>query len=205
MRNRIPHLAAISREMEFIAAHEQDADDVYDGKLSVDPVTLDLVKVVYDRANQDAQAFLRATVSAVSVSTKGQIRIRWPKRASPFKWHRESPVSMPRGHWRRIGWAGVGLDLSGSRNPIRVVSWVHPLGGLDGRRELAEACKKKLSGVELVSDDPAKWPEWTDTVIYDTRSIRRSTSRDDVLKAVGQAAHRFYRVATPVLHSISRR
>jgi hypothetical protein len=77
--------------------------------------------------------------------------------------------------------------------------------GLDGRRELARLCAKKIDGAHLASDHRDRYTDWAsndDAVVWLDEKLARQT-RDKLRKQVQKGAKLFFKLAKPVLKRLA--
>ncbi len=192
-------IPAFSRELEFWARHSDEADEVQGGNIEAEQSLIPLLDAVGERADQDVSELFKDIQKAVDAGLRGLLRVQWG-RISFGSWQLRGLIHMARGPRKRIG--SVGLYIRCSDVP-GIVGWVFPRGGLDGRRELAHACKG-ISGVHLASDRRKLYPDWgnDDAVIWlDEKAA--NLSRSELCNQIQRRARSFFRVAKPALKRLA--
>lgn len=91
---------------------------------------------------------------------------------------------------------------------MRLFGWVWPKrGGLDGRRELARVCQKKVFA-RMPSDYANHYPGMAEddlgTVLWMDKHLTTRGDLESLAKYVGSQAKAFFKVAKPVLHKLAR-
>jgi hypothetical protein len=202
MRKIIANFPAISREVEFIARHTDEADAIYFEKIAVVPALKKLSDAVYDRADSDVLELLKELQDEVCRGVKSHVRVGW-RRIKRGDWENSGSIYMARGRKKRIGY--IGLFVGYGQMPLRLIAWVYPSGGLDGRRELTDSVRKKAKmPVQLVSDNMQKYPSWTgDGVIWFDKQVTLKTSRTDLASQLATMAKRFFKLAKPLLKKLA--
>jgi hypothetical protein len=224
-------IPAISRELEFIALHEEDARHIYNDAFKVEASLKELSIRVYDRADKDALALLIHLKAGVIRGVRGLIRVDW-KRIGNGDWHVEGRIFMALGRKKGVGW--VGLNIGCGEVGFRLIGWVCPRGGLDGRSQLAHTCQKKLPKlkVHLASEDRKRYPGWLgngDAVVWLDKQMTQKMDRDDLQKEIATdardracwqaadrccpgadhrcrtagASRRFFKIANPLLKKLA--
>jgi hypothetical protein len=118
-------IPAVSRELEFIGNHLDEAEDIYDEAFEVDASLKELSDSVYDRAEEDALKLLGYLKADLSHGVQGLVRVDWIK-ARDSGWAVWGPIFMARGRKRRIGF--VGLCFAFGKFGFRLIGWVFPRG-----------------------------------------------------------------------------
>jgi hypothetical protein len=194
-------IPAISREVEFLALHGDEADEIWEGNIDVTEDVLELLNEVNDRAERNILQLLTCVQSALDIGLRDLLRISWV-RISPESWALRGVVYMSaRGPKKNIGLAGFYIECN---KPPRLIGWTYPRGGLDGRRELARVCGKTMDGIHLASDhrDRYDWASNDDAVIWlDEKLTKRA--RDQLTKQVERRAKLFFKIAKPTLKTLA--
>ena len=140
-------IPAVTRELDFIANHTEEADDIWDGNVKIDPLLKSLSDTVYKRAEEDACALLESLKDCMQGSSDGLRINNWHRPRE--SWEVYSDIfSGAKGRKKKIGWAG--LHIGNGKVGFRLIGFMGPrIGGLDGRRKLAAACKKKMKEVTI--------------------------------------------------------
>jgi hypothetical protein len=190
---------AISREIEFIAHHIDAADAIYDRAIDVEDSLKKLSDAVYERACDDVAELLKELQSSIDAGTKDFLKIKW-KRKTDGAWETDGMIYMARGRKKGIGSIGIHLGY-GEKLALKLIGWIYPKGGLDGRRQFAQRYNKKgISKVHLISDDANRYPGWSsDGVIWFTEDLSIRTSRDHLCSVIEKQAKLFFRRAKPLL------
>jgi hypothetical protein len=202
MPNEKPTIPAISREIEFIARHTEEADEIRYNECVIEASLKELSDKVYDRANEDVHNLLSHLIMSVSTGSHGLVRIDW-KNASKSSWRIYGDIFMARGRKKGIGW--VGLNIGSGDERFSLIGWVCPRrGGLDGRLQFARACQKKLpeDKVHLASEDSKRYPGWignSDAVVWLDKPLTRKIGRDELQGEVATKAKRFFGIAKSLL------
>lgn len=194
-QSKIP---AISHELEFIANHTDEADDIWDEAIEIDPDLRQLSNTVYERADLDAGKLLKYMSAAISEGADGVFRVdNWHWRLG--KWEIWSEIySGTRGRKKRVG--SVGLDVGYGKVGFRLIGWMNPgRGGLDGRKRFALACKKRIEQVHLVSEYQKSYPGWSDCVIWFEKKLTVQTSREELRAEIVEQAKKLAAIAKPLL------
>jgi hypothetical protein len=192
-------IPAVSREMEFIATHTEEANDVWDGNVQkIDPAVEQLSKAVYVRANNDVAELLKQAEGVVDEGAKGHVRLNnW--HGTGRDWYVYSEIYWgTRGRKKSIGWAGlqVGYGMQG----FRLIGYMRPRrGGLDACKRLALACQKKIKGIHITGDHYKKYPGWPDSIIWFDKKLSLTTSLDELHRELKRRAQTFFRVVMPLL------
>jgi hypothetical protein len=194
-------IPAISREVEFLARHSDEADEIWDDNIEADAVVRELLDDINERAKRSVLQLLNCVQSAVDIALHDLLRSNWG-RISPEDWALRGVVYMSaRGPKKTIGSAGFYIEC---RDVPKLIGWVYPRGGLDGRRELARLCAKKIDKVHLASDhrDRYDWASNDDAVVWlDERLTKRT--RGDVGRLTQKKAKQFFKVAKPILKGLA--
>ncbi len=121
-------IPAVSRELEFIATHADEAEDIRYGKIKIDPRLKHLSDAVYLRADSDAAELLNHLKDAISEGAIGVFRIdNWHKSRD---WEVYSEIySGARGRKKTLGW--IGLHVGYGKEGFRLIgfmksSWWRP-------------------------------------------------------------------------------
>jgi hypothetical protein len=191
-------IPAITKEVDFVGRYATAIEEVLDsGKGSL----LDLTEKVVQRAESDVESTLRKLEEQVSHAAKSILRIEWINTSRGSNWHSKARLFVPMGPKKRIG--SVGLYLDNEPMPIRLLGWVWPSkGGLDGRRELVRACRKKLrSDVLLASEHVDRFPGWADDdgIIWYEEGVSLRTSLEDLAADLKEHARKFFKCSAAVL------
>ena len=193
-------IPAISRELEFLAQHVDESDEIWEGDVEADENVLELFYEIYERAERDVLQLLNCVRGAVDTGLHNLLRIKWG-RISLENWELNGVIYMPsRRSKKRIG--SVGFYVECDKAP-RLVGWVYPGGGLDGRRELTRLCVKKIDGVHLASDHRDRYSDWpSDAVVWLDEKLVRQT-KDQLRKQVQKGARGFFKLAKPMLKRLA--
>jgi hypothetical protein len=194
-------IPAISRELEFIAQHIDDAEDIYNEEVKVELQLKELSNRIYDRAEDDALVLLGYLKASLLSGIHGLMRVDWTN-ARDSGFYVWGPIFAARGRKKRMG--SVGLYIGTGKVGFRLIGWLFPRGGLDGRSELAHACQKKLPGmkIHLASEDSKRYPGWVgnnDCVVWLDIPLTRKISRDELQNDVSIKSKRFFKVAKLLL------
>lgn len=190
---------AVSHELIFIATYTDEADDIYDENIKVDPLLKDLSDAVYDRADADAYKLLDYLKDSIEEGTKQHFRInkKWHQRIGSWEaWSEIYSGVRGRRKWvgqigLDVGYGGVGFRLIGSMNPRR--------GGLDERRKLVLALQKKIKQAHLTSDHVERYPKWPDCIVWLDKKLTLQTSREELWAEVTKQARALAAVTEPFL------
>jgi hypothetical protein len=191
-------LPAVSREMEFVATHAEEVNDILDGYSKIDPALFSLSKAVSERANKDVEELLDRLKDTLEQGVDGLLRINnWHR--PRWEWELYSEIySGARGRKKRIGWAG--LRIGSGKERFRLIGFMNPRrGGLDGQKKLALACKKKIKQVHLTRDEQKRYPGWDDNVIWFEKKLKLGTSLQELEQEVRKQTKTFFRLARPFL------
>ena len=103
MPQKVAVSPAVSRELKFIADNVDEADDIYEGKIKVEPSLKQLSDKVYERADADVSELLNELKEELSLAVKGMLRINDWRHYT--RWSRQiwSPIYMARGRKRKSG------------------------------------------------------------------------------------------------------
>ncbi len=190
-------IPASSREREFIATHMDEADDIWDNKIKIDPLLKQLSDAVYTRAEKDLEELLDRLKDSIEQGANGLLRINnWHWSGA---WNVYSEIYWgAKGRRKSLGWAG--LQGAEGKEGFRLVGYVNPRrGGLDGRKKFALACLKKIEQVHLARDDQKRYPGWNDCIIWFDRKLTLSASCEELGTEIRKQAKKFFRVAKPLL------
>lgn len=192
-------IPAVSREMEFIATHADEADDIWEGNVSsIQRSVKELSDAVYVRADNDVVKLLGQLKNAVEEGANGLLRLNswhWPR----WQWEAYSDIHLGmRGRKKVVGW--VGLHVGHGKEGFRLIGFMTPRrGGLDGRKKLALRCKKKITAVHLTRDDQKRYPRWNDNLIWFEKKLSLQTSLDELRDELRQRAKTFFAIVKPLL------
>ena len=186
-------IPAISREVEFIARNAYVADAVCEDRIDVPPRVKELTGMVCDRANAAVQVLLKALEVEVKRIVSGIVQIEWINKDRQYYWASECRVQKLRSRKSGVRWAGIYLHCG--RDALRLIGWMYPKGGRDGRKKLARACDGVKVASECPKDYPAAESGLDSCVVWLDQRLSPATDRDELKKTVGLAAKRFFRVA----------
>jgi hypothetical protein len=190
-------IPAISHELEFIATHLEEASDIWDGNIKIDPLLKQLSDTVYVRAEKDAAELLDQLKDTIAQGAKGFFRINNWHRSGVWEVYSEIYWGM-KGRKKSVGW--VGLHVGHGKEGFRLFAYINPRrGGLDGRRKFALACKKKIEQVHLTRDDQKRYANWNDCIIWFEKKLTLQTSREELRTEITKQAKKFVAVAKPLL------
>jgi hypothetical protein len=198
MAQKVAVSPAVSRELKFIADNVDEADDIYQGRIKVEPSLKRLSDKVYERADADVSELLNELKEELSCAVKGVLRINDWRTYRRWSWGIWSPIYMARGRKKKIGSAGLTVDYG--QEGLRAIGWVDPRGGLHGRTEFTRSCQKKFPKVHLVSENAKRYPNWNDVVVWFDEKLTLKTSRKDIRDEVATQAKQFFRFAKSLLN-----
>jgi hypothetical protein len=189
---------AVSPEVEFIATHSDEADDIWYDNVKVAPMVKELSDTVYSRADKDVERLLDNLASAMEKGAHGLFRINnwhWPR----DEWERYSDMySGLRGRKKSVGW--VGLHVGSGKEGFRLIGFMNPnRGGLDGRKKFTLASQKKNKQIHLTRDDPKRYPGWNDCVIWFEKKLTLQTTIEELASDVTKETRNFFLIAKPLL------
>lgn len=193
-------IPAISREIEFIANHADEADDIHDNAVQIEPPELkQLFTSVYRRADEGVKELLYGLGGAFQEGTSDYLRLeKWPKCKH---WQVSTSIHSLGKKPRQIGYTGL---LVGYGNiGLNLIGWVFPRGGLHGRKHLCYVCRKKFAATHLASENPVRYSDWEDCVIWFDEPLTLRTSREELRRALREQARHFFKTATPVLEKLA--
>lgn len=199
---KLMNVAAISREMHFIARNHPIVEDVFDNTRE-GPV-FELTSAVWKKARVDADFLLRKFETEITEAAAGILRVEWVNTNRGEYWEPWARVFMARGPKRRI--ASLGLVLGHTKMALRLTGWIWPRwGGLDGRQELARVCHKKISDVCLPYEVSGRYPGWTeeDGIVWFDEQLSLRTSLNEISYAIQKRTRAFLKAARPVLKELA--
>jgi hypothetical protein len=198
--NKYP-LPAISHEIHFIAQHTEEADAISNRHIKIDESLAKLSDAVYARADDDVAALLEELSAVVDLGLKDLLRTKWV-RLSTGNRSINGSIYMPKGPKKRL--AMIGLHVGFGSLAGKLIGWVYPKGGLDGRRNFARHCNLKNLKVHLVSDNADKYAGWEDDcVVWFRKNLTLKTSRDDLMNEIAKESKRFFKVAKPLMRALA--
>jgi hypothetical protein len=166
-------IPAISREVEFLARHSDEADEIWDDNIEADAVVRELLDDINERAKRSVLQLLNCVQSAVDIALHDLLRSNWG-RISPEDWALRGVVYMSaRGPKKTIGSAGFYIEC---RDVPKLIGWVYTRGGLDGRRRRRREADPKESKAVLQScqanPQRTRWLKCTSLEYYEMRPPR---------------------------------
>ena len=156
-----------------------------------------LSDAVYKRAEKDAEELLDQLKDSIEKGSNGLLRVNnWHWSGSWDVWSEIYGGMKERK--KNVGW--VGLYIGSGDEGFRLIGSMNPrLGGLDGRKKFALACKNKIEQIHLTRDYQKRYPGWNDCVIWFERKLTLGASREELGADLRKQANRFFKVAAPLL------
>jgi hypothetical protein len=191
---------AVTHELDFISKHSDEADDIRDGNVKIDPLLKDMSDAVYKRAQADVTALLDHLKNCLQGSADGQRLNNWHWPRYEGGWEIYSDIfSGTKGRKKRIGWAG--LHVGYGREGFRLIGFMKPrIGGLDGQRRLWAVAKKKMKRIHLTRDNHNRYPGWADYIIWLDQELTLSTSLEELENELRKETKTFFKIVTPLLN-----
>jgi hypothetical protein len=193
------HLPAVSRELEFIANHIDDALDIWNNNVKVSSFVKRLSDAVYGRADADAKMLLDQIKPAVENGARSNaLRINnWHKPRDEWEVYSEIYLGA-KGPKKSVGWAG--LHVGYGKEEFRLIGFMNlRRGGVDGRKRFASACKQRIKQVHLTTDDATRYAGWADCVIWFEKKLTSRLSLEELHSDVTKQTRVFLMIAKPPL------
>lgn len=201
-------IAAISREVEFIALNVAVADELWEESegISINDDFRQLSNKIYRRADEDVRDLLQHLRDGLSAGIERSVRVKWhPVR--DHQWVIWGDIhSSTHGRKKDIGW--IGLCIGSGHEGFRLIGHSTPSrGGREGRSEVIHLCQKKMPAmkVHLSSNDSRRYPDWPECVIWFSKELKCGMDRGQLRSDVASQGRKFLKIASPVLRRLAFR
>jgi hypothetical protein len=203
MAKSIITVPAISREIEFIAHHANDADAVRADK-NFEPKWLKkLTDKVYVRADADVQELLLDLEDEITHVLNKIIHLPW-KRYKFDWWEVNSPVYLSQRHRKEIGWLFLTVSFGTKSDPRIIGSFILNRGGQDALQRFSQFCRNRKLRVHLVGDNRANYAIWEggDGIVWFDKKVSSKDSREALKREIGKSAKEFFKIAKLAIKAI---